>query len=198
MSPTYFYTYPRPRFRFYPEEIRDIIVAVGTLTFCFWNIIGGLRYPLLIIPAFIAVITGFFLHEMAHKYMAFRFGYPAAFRAWHTGLFFALITSFFGFLFAAPGAVYIYGYPTKRDNGIISAAGPITNLSAGAVMLLVWSFSGFAIFYYLAYLNFFLAFFNLIPFGPMDGLKIIRWNVYVFIALFLAAIGGLILLSISF
>ena len=32
------------------------------------------------------------------------------------------------------------------------------------------------LFHYVSYINVFLALFNLIPFGPFDGLKIFRWK----------------------
>ena len=188
----------RPRFRFYGEEIRDIAIAVSVLTLAFAFLISRFPYgPLSVYDfgiAFISVITAFFLHEMAHKYLAFRYGYPAAFRAWNMGLLLALISGFFGFLFAAPGAVYVFGYPTKEENGKISAAGPATNILAGFIFLILgfllthpWDF----VCAYIAGLNFFLAFFNLLPIGPMDGLKIYRWNLGVYITLFITSLIGL-------
>ncbi len=190
----------RPKFRFYKEEVRDIILAVGVLTLAFTFLISGFPFYSIttmdFLVAFLSVITAFFLHEMGHKYLAFRYGYPAAFRAWRTGLLIALISGFFGFLFAAPGAVYIYGYPTREENGKISAVGPATNIVAGFAFLLlahiiggVWGYVSV----YIAGLNFFLAFFNLLPIGPMDGLKIFRWSVAVYFSLFVLSIAGLFL-----
>ncbi len=198
------YPYIRPRFRFYRDEIKDIFLAIAVLTLAFAILISPFpRGPLSLfdfIVAFIAVLTAFFLHEMAHKYMAFKYGYPAAFRAWKTGLVIALLSSFIGFLFAAPGAVYIYGYPSREENGKISAAGPTTNIIGGYAFLLIAlflnSYLGYVsilsfILIYIASLNFFLAFFNILPIGPMDGLKILNWNVLFFILLFILSIGGL-------
>ncbi|OYT60043.1 peptidase M50 [Euryarchaeota archaeon ex4484_178] len=196
------YPYLRPKFRFYPEEIRDIAIAIATLTVSFAILISPFPYGapsfMHFIVAFIAVITAFFLHEMAHKFMAFKYGYPAAFKAWKTGLMIALLSSFFGFLFAAPGAVYIYGYPTREENGKISTAGPATNITAGFLFLLLslilsgWNIYMAAILIYVAHLNFFLALFNTIPIGPMDGLKILNWNVGIFISLLLLSVLGLV------
>jgi len=197
------YPYIRPKFRFYPGELREIGLAIGVLTLSFAFLISPFPYApitlLHFVVAFIAVVTAFFLHEIAHKYMAFKYGYPAAFKAWKTGLLIALISSFIGFLFAAPGAVYIYGFPTKEENGKISMAGPLTNIIAGFVFLLIAWFASLwnirlisYILLYVANLNFFLALFNTLPIGPMDGLKIIRWNVGVFILLLILSVLGLI------
>ncbi len=198
------YPYIRPRFRFYRDEVKDIILAIAALTLAFAILISPFPYGSLslfdFIVAFIAVVTAFFLHEMAHKFMAFKYGYPAAFRAWKMGLLIALLSSFVGFLFAAPGAVYIYGYPSRQENGKISAAGPITNIIGGYIFLLIAIALNFRlgyisilsfIFIYIASLNFFLAFFNTLPIGPMDGLKILNWNALVFALLFILSLGGL-------
>ncbi len=189
--------YLRPKFRFYPQEIVDLSIAVVILTLSMDILLSGGSFKLMlfILPvALLAVLTGFLMHEMFHKYFAFRFGYPAAFRAWYIGLFIALFSSFFGFLFAAPGAVVVHGFPTKRENGIISAAGPVSNIVVGFALLstffLVHGFLGL-IFLYIAMFNFFLAFFNLLPFPPMDGLKILSWNLAVYVILLILSIAGL-------
>jgi len=188
------------KFRFYPEEKKDIILAILVLTFSFYILISrfllfhGIINLLDLLTAFLAVLIAFFLHEMAHKYVAFKYGYPAAFKAWKMGLLIAFLSSFIGFLFAAPGAVYVYGFPSRDENGKISAAGPITNIIAG-FSLLGLSFIMpyhylFAMLAYIASLNFFLAFFNLLPIGPMDGVKILAWNLPLYIILLALSIIG--------
>ncbi len=187
-------------FRFYPEEKKDIALALLVLTFSFYILISrnllfqGIISLLDLLTAFLAVLIAFFLHEMAHKYVAFKYGYPAAFRAWKMGLLIAFLSSFIGFLFAAPGAVYVYGYPSKDENGKISAAGPITNIIAGFTLLGLAFIMPFhylsAMLAYIASLNFFLAFFNLLPIGPMDGVKIFTWNLPIYILLLALSIIG--------
>lgn len=197
------YPYIRPRFKIYPEERRDIGVAVTVLTLSFFVVISSpfhatsslfvILYNLLI--SFLSVITAFFTHEMAHKYMAIKYGYPAAFKKWNIGLLLALISSFFGFIFAAPGAVYIYGYPSRRENGIISSAGPATNIIVGSILLTISYFTENLLHIslrYIAQLNFFISFFNLLPIPPMDGIKILRWRIDIYAILIILSLAGLI------
>ena len=199
-----YYSQPmRQTFRFYPGEIRDLLLSILVLTLAFTFYIT--RFPFIIpngyyflyalIISFIAIVFSFFLHEMAHKYVALRYGYPAAFKRWDLGLLLALVISFFGVIFAAPGAVYVYGFPTLRENGKISAAGPIANIVVGFSLLtfkFIYTPLSF-IFVYIAALNFFISFFNLLPIGPMDGTKIIRWNLIFYILLILLSLAGLVL-----
>ena len=70
---------------------------------------------------------------------------------------------------------------TRQDLGLISIAGPATNVClAIAFFILYWqlSLSTFweDVFWFGAYINAFLAVFNLIPFGPFDGKKIFDWD----------------------
>jgi Zn-dependent protease len=189
------------------EELSALAIAVIVLTLCFsvafmggiLNLIGLKRGEMIeffaILPvAFIAVLTAFALHELAHKITANYYGHYAAFSYSKQGLILAAILSFlFGVLFAAPGAVFIYGQPTRKENGIISLAGPLTNLSLGivfsmlffvfVVFSLVIKVSGFlaSAFFLLASINIFIGAFNMIPIMPFDGSKIWKWNKAVYI-----------------
>jgi Zn-dependent protease len=92
------------------------------------------------------------------------------------------------FLFAAPGAVYIYSYYlSRRENGIISLAGPLTNLAIALIFLFLSVAVGLrgtpraeilaaSLLYFGTYVNAYLAFFNLLPIPPLDGSKVIAWN----------------------
>jgi Zn-dependent protease len=145
--------------------------------------------------------VAFLLHELAHKVVAVRFGQVAAFQADYGMLFLAVMSAFAGFLFAAPGAVVHRGRITARENGLIALAGPVTNLLLAAAFLPLLLVGpgivglvgerGLSI-------NLLLAGFNMIPYGPLDGRKVVGWSkpVYVAVAvpsvlLALAALFGL-------
>jgi Zn-dependent protease len=71
------------------------------------------------------------LHELAHKFTAMRFGYWAEFRKDNQMLLIAVVlAALAGVVFAAPGATVVYGDRIgRRENGLISAAGPATSLA---------------------------------------------------------------------
>lgn len=131
---------------------------------------------------------GFLLHELAHKAVAVHFDVPAAFRAEYGMLLIAIAAAAGGFLFAAPGAVYHPATTTRRQQGLIALAGPVTNviLAFGfiPVVFLVpgrLGVLGVAI-------NAFLAAFNMFPWGPLDGKSVYDWSKSVFAAAFLATV----------
>ena len=167
---------------------------------------------LLFIPiAFVTVGLGFVLHELGHKFVAQKYGFYAEFRRSDKGLMLGIITALMGFLFFAPGAVMI-GSPTgiisEEENGKISIAGPIVNIilaliflgiqisiqplvnlpNINAMVYILYSISviGFNI-------NSFLALFNLLPIPPLDGSKVISWNLPIW--LISIVISGLLTLS---
>jgi Zn-dependent protease len=132
-----------------------------------------------------AGITGFLAHELAHKIVAQRDGLWAEFRASPMGLVVSVMTAFLGFLFAAPGATVVNGYGDAREWGRISLAGPLLNLGFGTAflggswVLGVGGVNPTVVAYglgLLAFINGWFATFNLIPFGPLDGAKVWRWN----------------------
>ena len=140
----------------------------------------------------LTVGVGFLLHEMAHKVTAIKFGKVAEFRADYGMLFIAIVSAMVGFIFAAPGAVYHRGRSTIRQNGLIALAGPVTNLGLAALFLpLALFFGGFLgqVGGLGVIINLFLAGFNMIPFGPLDGKTVWNWNKAVFVAVFVPSVG---------
>ncbi len=141
----------------------------------------------------VVVGFGFVLHELAHKFTAIRYGYWAEYKMWFQGLILALVTSYFGFVFAAPGAVYIHGYNIKKsENGIISLAGPATNIMLAVLFLisipLASQYGLLSLAILGATINSFLAVFNLIPLVVLDGAKIFKWNPLIWVATMVMAL----------
>ena len=98
-----------------------------------------------------------------------------------------------GFVFAAPGAVMFRGDTRSFETGRIAAAGPSANIVIAYVMFPVYllffedpmlgKIAGFVCF-----VNALLGTFNLIPYGPLDGRKIIQWNGLVWAVLLVFAL----------
>lgn len=213
------FDYPETRgFRFSGRELREISISVLVLTLAFTILfsggldglpaaIGNMTFAYYFVISFLAVLTAFFFHEMAHKFLAQKYGCWAEFNYYFMGLILALITSAVGIIFAAPGAVIIGGRLTPEQNGKISAAGPATNVSMGTLFIVFYFltnplnitvFPGVfglgKIFWLLALINIVLGGFNLIPFPPLDGSKIYRWNMGVYISLVAAVVALLVML----
>ena len=161
---------------FYKSEVAQMLISVITISLAF-SLGFLLSFPLILLT----VGLGFIAHEIAHKIVAIRFGCKAFYKMWIEGLVLALIFAIATggrFIFAAPGAVYIYKERlTRRENGIISVAGSLTNIALAFVFFLIaaipglnelgaWGFQ----------INLFFALFNLLPFPPLDGSKVISWN----------------------
>jgi Zn-dependent protease len=177
-------------------ELIDLLKSWIAISLAFTIASAGLNFNinfliLMLISAF-TVGIGFLFHELAHKFVAQHYNCTAEFRSFDQMLIFAIVLSFIGFLFAAPGAVMISGQITRKENGIISVAGPLTNFTLALVFLgvsflhPVWSFvwiRGFQI-------NLWLGLFNMIPFGNFDGVKIFRWNPYLW--------GGMVAFGVYF
>lgn len=199
------YTSPLPgrtqRGVFSHIEVRDIIIAWLALgvAFSFALAGGGLLVlasgfdatsaAYLIGISLLTVGPGFVFHELSHKFQAQRYGYWAEFRMWPMGLVLALVTSLIGFIFAAPGATYISGVNiTQSENGKISIAGPLTNVAIVMLFLPLyylggplWNIVGFIG----VQINLFLALFNMLPIGPLDGSKVFRWSLVIWALIFI-------------
>lgn len=192
--------------KFTSSEVRDLIIAFFVISLCFAIANSGrdVNAILNILPiVMVGVGAGFILHELGHKFVSIKYGYWAEFKLWPQGLIFALITSFFGFVFAAPGAVYTYAnYMTDEINGKISVAGPVVNIILALIFLAiaaaVYPSAFYSDTYALAFIicsvgysiNSFLAVFNLLPIGNLDGSKVLTWNIGIWIVTI--AIAGIL------
>lgn len=188
------------------RERKDLLIAWLALSAAFTvAMIGTSRLiPVLILEMFLisALTAGiaFIVHEMAHKFTAMRYGFWAEFQMNPTMLVVAIaVAALAHVVFAAPGATMIFGsHITREENGKISLSGPLSNL------ILIVPFAALLIggitagFYDLALLgimgvriNAMIAAFNLLPLGPLDGTKILAWNVPIYIGTVLVAFGVL-------
>ena len=164
-------------------ELSHILVSVFTISLAFSMVFANTTDPAAFGGTFVGVVftvgLGFILHELAHRFVAKRYGAHATYRAWTMGLILAVISSMFGFVFAAPGAVYIYGRKLTRDqDGKIALSGAAANFLLALAFIIGSSvFAGAKdLFAMGAHVNLFLGFFNLLPIFPMDGAKVYSWS----------------------
>lgn len=140
-------------------------------------------------PYFLALMStsGFLIHEFSHRQVGRHFDLPAKFRLLTFGMVLTIIgiVSFLAFggpPFAIPGAVVVIGLENRDQAGKCKIAGPLSNLIISAILFPLafimkeLGFEYFILFITGAYVNTFLAAFNLIPVGLLDGHNILKWN----------------------
>ncbi len=185
----------KARFRFSVKEIEHLsfgillVAGVGLSLIGFQSLMDS-DYGLLAL--YIAMFTiSFFVHEIAHKVLAQSYGLWAEFRLTLVGALltmFSMISPFIKII--APGAVMVAGPYDRKVMGKTSAAGPATNVALAAALLgLTLAIPNYALmFARVAFFNGWIAVFNLIPFGMLDGLKIFSWDKKTWTLLFAASL----------
>ena len=147
---------------------------------------------------FLAIfVSAFLVHELAHKFLAQYYGSWAEFRAFMWGLVVTAISALpmMPFKFIAPGAVMI-GLSDRSKFGRVALVGPLTNLAMGfSFLFLSLFFSSYSPYFVVgASFNGWIALFNLMPFGVLDGQKIFEWNKLIWI-MTMAAASGLFIIA---
>lgn len=200
--------------KFSRVENNHILISIVVLTFVlallftrnnlFYGLTEGFKldiFPYWLMVSFFGVVTAFFFHEMSHKFMAQKYGLWSEFRMYPRGLLFALLLGIMlPFVFAAPGAVMFRGGSRYFETGRIAMAGPLSNLIIAAITLMLYRVLFFenivigSIICFVCFINALFATFNLLPFGPLDGTKIISWNPTIWIIMLI--LSAVVLMTI--
>ena len=136
----------------------------------------------------VALILSLSFHEFAHAFVADRLGdgTPRAMGRYTlnplahldpVGSLFLLVAGF-GWGKPVPINPFNFKNPLKHQ-AFVALAGPMSNFILAIIVALIIKFTGasgliFTFLYLVVTFNLFLGFFNLIPFGPLDGFKIIQ------------------------
>ena len=82
----------------------------------------------------------------------------------------------------------VVGSVNKETAGKTAFSGPLTNIIISSVCIIIAAVTQNEFFSIVAWINAFVAFLNLIPFGIMDGLKVFWWNKIVWTLIFVTSI----------
>jgi len=170
------------RLRFSSKEITHLAIAallVAGIGFSFGlsrEIYAKLGGPLMLTVIALTVAVSFLAHELAHKFAAQKEGLWAEFRLILTGLMLTAISIISPFKIISPGAVVIFGSTSRESVGKISAVGPTTNIALSTVLAGAFFIVRQPALIYASAINAWIALFNLIPFGILDGYKVFTWN----------------------
>ncbi|HJW66113.1 MAG TPA: hypothetical protein VJ507_04935 [Candidatus Bathyarchaeia archaeon] len=202
----YSVTFGQPRMAkgkvyFSPKEVKHLAVAallvtgIGLSSALYPSFFGVVDWvaALSVVWVFAVILTGsFFAHEIAHKVTAQKRGLWAEFRLTMWGAILTLISVINPlFKIISPGAMMISGSASTEEMGKVSLAGPVTNIFISVVLfglaIVSSPFSGILLL--AAFLNGFMAVFNLIPVGILDGFKIFSWDKKIWGAAFATSIA---------
>ena len=155
-------------------------------------ILSLLQNPLMIIIFLVVLVATISIHEFAHAYTADKLGDPTPSLAGrltlnptaHLDLWGSILFLLVGFGWGKPVPFDPYNLENpRRDAAIISFAGPLSNIAiallCSAILYLTAQTDGIhaivsGILAITIQLNITLAIFNLLPFAPLDGFKIVE------------------------
>jgi len=156
------------------------------------------------------VIPAFLLHELAHRYVARRYGCYAKYVLSPLGTLISLISTLIpikviivGYVGISCPSLYYYNLynayrpvSQRKVNAYIALSGPLTNLVIAVLLkglVLIPSLTTSPLIYWVitssAKVNTWLALFNLIPLTPLDGSKIFTYKPVLSIALLMISLA---------
>lgn len=208
---------PRRRRRvvwFSTTEVKHLLIgvlltlAIGFSMPLYW----GLRLSSEVLITIAVVFAfSFIIHEIAHKITAQHYGLWAEFRITIWGAIITLLSIISPFKIISPGAVMVGGMADRKTIGKTSIAGPLTNIALTLLFLVfaqisrnsIWfaQFLPNSIWFAFAFgvlINSFIALFNLIPFGILDGFKVFLWNKAIWAVAFSASLALTIYSYVAF
>ena len=138
-----------------------------------------------------AFAGSFLAHEIAHKFMAQKYGLWAEFRLTLMGVILtslSLLPTYFKII--GPGAVTVNGTVSRQTIGKTAIIGPTANIMlAAAFCTLALLLTYNQVFPLIAFYNVLIAVFNLIPLGVLDGYKVFIWDKKIWAVAFTASIA---------
>lgn len=159
--------------------VATLVMSLVGLSFGGGSLIFGPLSPLSLIVVLPLFAFSFIGHELAHKFLSQRNGLWAEFRTTPYGLMITIISIALPIKFLAPGQTNIQGTARKEILGTIALIGPGFNLVLGIGFFFLSRFSGTqweTVFMSIVGFNAWLALFNLIPFGSLDGTRVFEWD----------------------
>jgi Zn-dependent protease len=138
------------------------------------------------------------IHEMAHKFVAQHYGMWSEFRMLPYGYFLSAFAIMFSFPVFGTGAVFTSGSSSPDKDAKSTLAGPLSNAILALIFMVVAVIASFFgglhlplgyVIRYAVILNSMLGLFNLIPFPPLDGARIVLWRKGVWAALLAALLA---------
>jgi len=205
----YSVTFGQPRMTkgkvyFSPKEVKHLAVAaalvmgIGLSLLLYPEIFGTAdSASLTAVSVYAIVLTlSFFAHEIAHKVTAQRRGLWAEFRLTMWGVVLTLVSMLLPvFKIISPGAMMVSNSANLEDMGKVSVAGPAVNiflsavLFGGALSSVTFAPDLAVVLLLAAFLNGYMAVFNLIPIGILDGFKIFSWNKKIWATMFAISVA---------
>lgn len=189
--------------KFTAPEIKDISITIVSLSIILVlkDLSTGLPWMSSMISALLVVSTSLIIKLIMQKITAQKYDCDAVYK-FNYNLFFiavllALITNG-AVVFAAIGSIMItsslytrLGHKfvniTQRETGLVALSGPLANIIFSLLSIVLYPINP-SLFQSFLNFNVFMALFNLIPFPPLDGSKVIWWNRLLWLIFFLITI----------
>ena len=150
-----------------------------------------------VVVAGLAVI----LHDLIHRYMAWRHGVITEYKFWFLGTGIMFLTALaFGVVYSSPSRLAINDTKdmTVKQQAKVYGSGPLMSLAVFVIFLALIPFGGYVatIGTLGASMNLLTAAYAMMPFEPMDGRKVYNWNRSVWAVLFVVLLALYFVLTI--